>query len=67
MSSRDLDESRLQFERQWLRLRQSLGREVGGEPRWSRGWVLPVMALAAGVALAVTLNLKGRKSLEDSN
>jgi len=25
------------------------------------------MALAAGVALAVTLNLKGRKSLKDSN
>ena len=67
MSSRDLDESRLQFERQWLRLRQSLGREVGGEPRWSRGWALPVMALAAGVALAVSLNLKGRKSLKDSN
>jgi hypothetical protein len=55
----------LQFERQWLRLRQSLGREVGGEPQWSRGWALPVMALAAGVALAFTL--KGRKSLEDSN
>ena len=67
MSSRDLDDSRLEFERQWLRLRQSLGREVGGEPRWSRGWALPVMALAAGVALAVALNLKGRKRLRDSS
>ena len=61
-NSRDLDESRLQFEREWLRLRQSLGREVGAEPRRSRGWALPVMALAAGVALAVAF--KGRKSLK---
>jgi len=67
VSSRDLDDSRLEFERQWLRLRQSVGREVGGEPRWSRGWALPVMALAAGVALAVALNLKGRKSRQDSS
>ena len=65
MSSRDLDESRLQFERQWLRLRQSLGREVGSEPRWSRGWALPVMAVAAGVALAIAF--KGRKSLKAQN
>ena len=61
-NSRDLDESRLQFEREWLRLRRSIGREVGSEPRRRRGWALPVMALAAGVALAVTF--KGRKSLK---
>ena len=61
----ELDESRLQFEREWLRLRRSLGREVGGEPRPRRGWVLPVMAVAAGVALAVAF--KGRKSLKASN
>jgi hypothetical protein len=65
VSHRELDESRLQFEREWLRLRQSLGREVGGEPRWSRGWALPVMALAAGVALVVAF--KGRKGLKASN
>lgn len=64
----DLDESRLQFEREWLRLRRSLGREVGGEPRRSRSWVLPVMAVAAGIALAVGFKgHKGRKSLKASN
>lgn len=64
-SSRDLDDSRLQFEREWRRLRRSMGREVGREPRRGRSWALPVMALAAGVAIAVAF--KGRKSLKSSN
>lgn len=65
VTNSDLDEARLRFEREWSRLRRSWGKEVGREPRARRRWALPVMALAAGVALAFAL--KGRKSLKSSN
>jgi hypothetical protein len=50
-SAEHLAEVRKQFAGDWLALRRSLRLETGSEPRWSSHLVLPVLALAAGVAV----------------
>lgn len=51
VSADRLSDARRQFAGQWNALRSSLRLETGTEPRWKRNLVLPVLALAAGVAV----------------
>jgi hypothetical protein len=50
-SAEHLTEVRNRFASDWLAFRSSLRLETGSEPRWSSHLVLPVLALAAGVAV----------------
>ncbi len=47
-----LEYSRRRFEGAWKDLQLSLKRELGGAPRWRKNWLLPVVGLAAGLAMA---------------
>lgn len=58
-----LAESRRAFERKLQELRGAVGSEVGRAPR-GRGWVLPVAAAAAGLALAWKVMGRSRRRLE---
>jgi hypothetical protein len=66
MTQRPLDalaESRRAFERKLEELRGAVGSEVGRTPR-GRGWVLPVAAAAAGLALAWKVVGRSRRRLK---
>ena len=59
-----LEESRRRFENAWIDLRYSLTAEVGWEPRWSAGWLLPIVGFAAGLALGLArVERLGRRAL----
>ena len=60
----ELEDARLRFERDWQRLRESLRREVGREPSWSR-WAVPILGVASGLALAFLFG--ERKKLSDDS
>lgn len=47
-----VDETRREFERRLEEIRSALRREVGFSPR-KLGWLIPLAALSAGVALAL--------------
>lgn len=55
-----LSQSRTRFESEWQRLRRSIRREVGTEPRWSPRLVLPLLALATGVLVGVSVRSRCR-------
>lgn len=61
--NRDLDEVRARFERRLKDLRQSTQRELGRSPRSSR-WLMPLIAAAAGLAVAMGVRERRRRRLE---
>ena len=50
-----VEESRFRFERAWTNLSRSLRAEVGWEPRLTTSWLVPIVGLAAGLALGTAL------------
>lgn len=63
---KNLGDSRVGFERDWQRLRDSLSRELGWTPRLRGVWLSPLIALTAGLAMGVALRQYFRDSNSDS-
>lgn len=57
-----LGKARSRFTVDWHDLQESLRKETGKSPRWTRSLTWPVLALAAGVALGAHYRWRrGRK------